>query len=157
MKTNARLFASAAVLILHLGGGAVLHGADARSAYLDGAVAQGREDFALAVEKYKEALSLNPAYLEPMAGLAEAFFRMEEYEEASTYIALARTYDRNSPDLAVLEGRIRIGQGNVPAAVRCSTVCCWGSRTTWNRAWALRKPISRTASRRLRWTGMRRP
>jgi tetratricopeptide (TPR) repeat protein len=116
VKTNARLLACAAVLILSLGGRTLLHGADARSAYLDGAAAQGREDFALAVEKYKEALSLNPAYLEPMAGLAEAFFRMEEYEEASTYIAMARTYDRNSPDLAVLEGRIRIGQGNVPAA-----------------------------------------
>ena len=53
-------------------------------AYLDGAAAEGREDYALAVEKYKDALSLNPAYLEPMVGLAESFFQMEEYDEAST-------------------------------------------------------------------------
>ena len=43
--------------------------ADARSAYLAGAAAQGVEDYELAIERYKEALSLNPAYLEPMIGL----------------------------------------------------------------------------------------
>jgi len=90
--------------------------ADARSAYLDGAAAQGQEDYALAVEKYKEALSLNPSYLEPMAGLAECFFQMEEYDEASSWISRARTFDRSNLDLAVLEGRIRIGLGDVPAA-----------------------------------------
>ena len=90
--------------------------ADARSAYLEGVAAQGREDYELAVEKYKEALSLNPSYLEPMVGLAESFFQMEEYDEASTWISQARTFDRANPDLAVLEGRIRIGLGEVPAA-----------------------------------------
>lgn len=113
---NARLIVRAALIVLLSWGGSVALGADARSAYLDGAAAEGREDFALAVEKYKEALSLNPAYLEPMVGLAESFFQMEEYDEASRYVAMARTYDRNNPDLAVLEGRILIGLGNVPAA-----------------------------------------
>jgi len=113
---NARVIVRAALIALIVWGGTAAFGADARSAYLDGAAAEGREDFALAVEKYKEALSLNPAYLEPMVGLAESFFQMEEYDEASTYVAMARTYDRNNPDLAVLEGRIRIGQGSVPAA-----------------------------------------
>ena len=113
---NARFFVVAAVLAFLVCGGTAPLLADARSAYLDGAAAEGREDFALAVEKYKEALSLNSAYLEPMVGLAESFFQMEEYDEASTYVAMARTYDRNNSDLAVLEGRIRIGQGNVPAA-----------------------------------------
>ena len=116
VKMNAR-FAACAVLIalLALAGNRCLR-RDARRAYLDGRRGQGREDYALAVEKYKEALSLNPAYLEPMVGLAESFLQMEEYDEASTYVAMARTYDRNNPDLAVLEGRIRIGQGDVPAA-----------------------------------------
>jgi tetratricopeptide (TPR) repeat protein len=90
--------------------------ADARSAYLEGAAAEGREDYALAVERYKDALSLNPAYLEPMVGLAESFFQMEEYDEASTWISKARTFDRSNPDLAVLEGRIHIGRGEVAAA-----------------------------------------
>ena len=113
---DARCLLCAAVLVLLLGRGAAPLAADARGAYLDGAAAEGREDFALAVEKYKEALSLNSAYLEPMVGLAESFFQMEEYDEALTYVAMARTYDRTNPDLAVLEGRIRIGQGDVPAA-----------------------------------------
>jgi tetratricopeptide (TPR) repeat protein len=106
----------AVIIFLVVAGGTAVFGADARSAWLDGAAAEGREDFPLAVEKYKEALSINPAYLEPMVGLAESFLQMEEYDEASRYISMARTYDRNDPDLAVLEGRILIGQGNVPAA-----------------------------------------
>lgn len=111
-----RPFALAAVLaVAVLVPGAPL-AADARGAYLEGAAAQGREDYALAVEKYKEALSLNPAYLEPMVGLAESFFQMEEYDEASSWISRARTLDRSDPDLAVLEGRIHIGLGEVAAA-----------------------------------------
>jgi tetratricopeptide (TPR) repeat protein len=97
-------------------GGGILHAADARSAYLAGAAAQGVEDFALAVEKFKEALSLNPAYLEPMTGLAESFLFLQEYDEAARYVAMARTNDPANTDLAVLDGRIRIGQGDVPAA-----------------------------------------
>ena len=65
------------------------YAADARNAYLDGVAAQGVEDYPLAVEKFKEALSLNPAYLEPMVGLAASFFQMEEYDEASTWISRA--------------------------------------------------------------------
>lgn len=112
---NARFVACAALIALFLPAGTAF-GADARAVYLDGASAEGREDFALAVEKYKEALSINPAYLEPMVGLAESFFRMEEYDEASTWVAMARTYDRNNPDIAVLQGRILIGQGDVQGA-----------------------------------------
>jgi tetratricopeptide (TPR) repeat protein len=93
-----------------------LFAADARSAYLAGAAAQGVEDYELAIERYKEALSLNPAYLEPMVGLSQSFLLLEEYDEAARFAAKARTYDAHNPDLAVLEGRIRIGQGNVPAA-----------------------------------------
>ncbi len=104
------------VLIALLCGAPPLFAADARTAYLDGASAQGKEDFPLAVEKYKEALAINPAYLEPMVGLAESFFQMEEYDEAAAFVAMARTYDGSNPDLAVLEGRIRIGLGNIPAA-----------------------------------------
>ncbi len=90
--------------------------ADARSSYLAGAVAQGAQDYALAVEKYKEALALNPAYLEPMRGLAESYLALEEYDEAERYAAMALTFDPGSADLQVLEGRIRIGQGRVADA-----------------------------------------
>jgi tetratricopeptide (TPR) repeat protein len=93
-----------------------LFAADARSAYLAGTAAQGREDYELAIEQYKAALALNSAYLEPMVGLAQSFLQLEEYDEAYRYVSAARVYDRNNPDLAVLEGRIRIGQGSVPEA-----------------------------------------
>ncbi|HEY9593998.1 MAG TPA: tetratricopeptide repeat protein [Spirochaetia bacterium] len=96
--------------------GAAVSGADARSAYLAGAQAAGLESYELAIERYKEALSLNPSYLEPMVGLAQAFLAMEEYDEAFKFVRQALTYDRNNPDIAVLEGRIRIGQGDVPGA-----------------------------------------
>ena len=41
---------------------------------------------------------------------------MGEYDEAYRYVAMARVDDSNNPDLAVLEGRIRIGQGDTAAA-----------------------------------------
>jgi tetratricopeptide (TPR) repeat protein len=97
-------------------GGAGIVSADARSSYLAGVTASGVEDYELAIERYKEAIALNPAYLEPMIGLAEAFFQLEEYDEAFKFVTQARTFDRNNPDLAVLEGRIHIGQGDVPTA-----------------------------------------
>ncbi|MFI5369097.1 MAG: tetratricopeptide repeat protein [Spirochaetia bacterium] len=104
------------VILLSAAGAARLFAADARAAYLAGAAAQGSEDYELAIERYKDALSLNPAYLEPMVGLAQSFLLMEEYDEAYTFVSKARTYDRNNPDLAVLEGRIRIGQGDTGRA-----------------------------------------
>jgi tetratricopeptide (TPR) repeat protein len=93
-----------------------LFAADARDAYLAGAAAQGTEDYPLAVEKYKEALGINPAYLEPMTGLAESFLALEEYDEAARWAAQALTFDPRNPDLQVLEGRIRIGQGKLADA-----------------------------------------
>ncbi len=100
------------VILLSAAGGVQLFAADARGAYLAGVAAQGSEDFELAIERFKDALSLNPAYLEPMVGLAQSFLLMEEYDEAFTFVSRARVYDKNNSDLAVLEGRIRIGQGD---------------------------------------------
>ncbi len=84
-------------LVLLLAGGGTLAAADARSAYLAGVAAQGTEDFELAVEKYKEALSLNPVYLEPMVGLAQSFLQLEEYDEALTFVTKARALRQEQP------------------------------------------------------------
>lgn len=89
---------------------------DARAPYREGLRAQSSEDYELAVEKYKEALSINPSYAAPMVGLAQSFLLMGEYDEAYRYVSAARVNDRNNPDLAVLEGRIRVGQGDTAAA-----------------------------------------
>ena len=106
MKMNARSGACAVLVALALFGGTAAYGADARTAYLDGAAAQGREDFPLAVERYKEALSLNPAYLEPMIGLAESFFSLEEYDEASSWAAMAQKFDHANPVVRLRGQRI---------------------------------------------------
>ncbi len=103
--------------------GAPAFAQDARSTYEEGLRAQATEDYALAVEKFKESLSFNPSFVGPMAGLAQSFLLIGEYDEAYRYVAMARVNDRNNPDLAVLEGRIKIGQGDTAAArVLFSTV-----------------------------------
>ncbi len=85
--------------------------ADARTLYRQGHDAWLEEDLPRAVELYRGALSLNPDYLEPRAGLAEAFFALEEYEEALGYIQQARRYDARAADLQILEGRISVALG----------------------------------------------
>jgi tetratricopeptide (TPR) repeat protein len=94
-----------------------LFAADARSLYRAGSAAQASEDYPLAVESYLAALAANPAYLEPMAGLAESFFLMEEYDEALRWVTEALRHDRESPALAVLQARVLVGLGK-PAEAR---------------------------------------
>ncbi len=69
-----------------------------------------------AIEQYRAALAANPDYGEAEAGLAECFFRLEEYEEALPHALRARRYDQANLALAVLEGRIRIGLGELDSA-----------------------------------------
>jgi len=95
---------------------APLGAADARSAYQLGRRAQGSQDWPLAVEQYRAALAANPAYLEAAAGLAETLLALEEFEEALRWALRARSLDSSDPDLAVLEGRIRLGTGEAAAA-----------------------------------------
>ena len=73
-------------------------------------------DFLGAIEQYRAALAVNPDYGEALAGLAECFFRLEEYEEALPHVLRARRYDQSNLALAVLEGRIRIGLGELEKA-----------------------------------------
>jgi tetratricopeptide (TPR) repeat protein len=68
------------------------------------------------VELYRAALIENPAYDEPLIGLAESFFALEEYEEALEYLKQAQAYDRGNLDLIVLEGRIAIALNQTAAA-----------------------------------------
>jgi hypothetical protein len=52
-------------------------GAEPRALYLAGTRAQAEENYILAIESYRGALAENPAYLEPMTGLAESFVLLE--------------------------------------------------------------------------------
>ena len=108
--------------------------ADARSAYLAGAAAQGVEDYELAIEQYKEALSLNPAYVEPMVGLAQSFLVLEEYDEASRFVG----HGADIRQRTIRTWRSWKG-GSASARETCrrpalfSPPCSRGSRTTWRR------------------------
>jgi len=90
---------------------------DPRILYQRGRAEQARSNLLAAVELYRAALIENPAYDEPLIGLAESFFALEEYEEALEYLKQAQAYDRSNLDLIVLEGRIAIAL-NQPAAAR---------------------------------------
>jgi tetratricopeptide (TPR) repeat protein len=108
-------YAAAAAVLFSLAG-VHLAAADARSAYQVGRKAQDSQDWPVAVEQYRAALAANPAYLEAAVGLAETLLALEEYEEALRWVVRARALDAADPDLAVLEGRIRLGAGEVAAA-----------------------------------------
>jgi len=86
-------------------------GKSARTVYEQGRVYQYQDDFIQAIELYRASLDLNPNFSAPLAGLAECFFTLEEYEESLRYAQRAQVLDRSSLDLKVLEGRIRLAQG----------------------------------------------
>ncbi len=96
--------------------GTRLSAADARSLYQLGARAQAAEDWPVAVEQYRAALAANPAYLEAATGLTETLLALGQFDEAAKWIARARLLDAANPGLAVLDGRIRLGAGQVAAA-----------------------------------------
>lgn len=93
-----------------------LAAADARSDYLLGLQAQAAGDWTSAVERYRAALAANPAYVEAATGLAETLLALEAWDEAATWAARARQLDRTNPSLVALEGRIRLGAGDVAGA-----------------------------------------
>jgi tetratricopeptide (TPR) repeat protein len=107
--------AALAIVILSVAAGR-LAAADARATYQLGLQAQSSGDWAAAVERYRAALAANPAYLEAAVGLAETLLAREEYEEAATWAARARQLDRQDPALAVLDGRIKLGAGDIAGA-----------------------------------------
>ncbi len=115
MKTSSRRTIIASLILL--AAAAALFAADARSLYQAGARAQAEGNSHLAVEKYTAALAANPAYLEAMTGMAECFFLLEEYDEALRWVTEALRFDRGSPGLLVLQGRVLIGMGR-PADAR---------------------------------------
>ena len=91
-------------------------GSQARSLLDLGRQEQLGGDILGAIEQYRAALEVNPDYGPALAGLAECFFRLEEYEEALPHALRARRYDQSNLALAVLEGRIRIGLGEMEQA-----------------------------------------
>jgi tetratricopeptide (TPR) repeat protein len=115
MTTSSRGTIIASIFLL--AAAAALFAADARPLFQAGARAQAEGNYHLAVEKYTAALAANPAYLEAMTGMADCFFLLEEYDEALRWVTEALRFDRGSPGLLVLQGRVLIGLGR-PAEAR---------------------------------------
>jgi tetratricopeptide (TPR) repeat protein len=84
--------------------------------YRSGAEALDQERIFRAIEFFKSSLEKNDNYLQPIVGLAQAYFALTEYEEALIYVRRARVFDRGNVELVGLEGRIRLGLGEFEAA-----------------------------------------
>jgi len=81
-----------------------------------GQKAQLKGNLDSAIELYRSALAINPNYYEPIKGLAESFFLLNEYDEALRYVEVAEKYRKNDTDLMNLKGRILIGLGKLDRA-----------------------------------------
>lgn len=69
-----------------------------------------------AVERYREALDVNPNYLDAIAGLAEAYYWLEEYDQAQAFVDRSLQLARTDSRVINLAGRIAIGRGDLAAA-----------------------------------------
>ncbi len=90
----------------------------ARDYYQKGRDAMEREQPFEAVESFKEALRLNPRYLEPHIGLAKVYYYLDEYDEALRYVALAGKIGGDSSALLNINGRILLALGKPQDASR---------------------------------------
>ena len=84
--------------------------------YSQGRQAQQASDNFKAIELYKSALQMNPAYVEPMIGLAETYFALGDYQEALSFATAAQQYDQSNMSILDLEGRALIGLGDFTRA-----------------------------------------
>ncbi len=88
----------------------------ARQLYQQGQVAQTSEDYYGAIESYLEALKHNPSYLEPLVGLAQSYYSLDEYDVALKYVQQASRYSGSNSQVMNLQGRILVGLGQIDKA-----------------------------------------
>ncbi len=89
---------------------------DARSIFAQAENLRFSEDWYGAVEGYLAVLELNPHYGEALAGLAECYYELEQYDQALSYARRAAPFLRGDPRLADLEGFIRVGLADLAGA-----------------------------------------
>lgn len=90
---------------------------DPRAFYMEGRQALMQDDPYLAVDLFRSALRLNPAYADARLGMAEALFLLSEYEEAARELNGARPYASDRRDLVLLEARILTALGQYETAI----------------------------------------
>ncbi len=101
---NSRI--SFAVILLLLTSMSLFGQTDPRTLYSNGVESLAMDDPYAAVDSFRSAIRLNPAYADARLGMAEALFLLSEYEDAFTEIEEARNYAAGRRDLILLEARI---------------------------------------------------
>lgn len=89
---------------------------DAVELYEKGRFYLNRQEYYASIDLLQEALRINPSFLDAVLALADAYFRLEEYDEAYGYIERADRFGRNDLDLLNMKGRILIGKERLDEA-----------------------------------------
>ena len=84
--------------------------------YNNGSEALVAGDLPRAVENFREAVRINNAYFDAYTGLAEAYYLLDEYDEALANVLEAVRLSRRNADVYVLQARILLGLGDLPGA-----------------------------------------
>jgi len=90
---------------------------DARSLYSEGMEALSLDNPYSAIDSFRNALRINPAYVEARLGMAEALFQLSEYEEAAEEIERARPFAGSRRSLRLLDARIQTALGDFDMAL----------------------------------------
>ncbi len=80
--------------------------------YSDGNYQESAGNYYKAIELYKTSLSRNNNYIEPVIGLARAYYFLNEYEEALLYIEKAERLDKNNTEVMNLKARLFLSTGD---------------------------------------------
>ncbi len=71
-----------------------------------------------ALDNFRQALAINPAYVDANKGIGESYFFLQEYEEALKYALIALTGASRRVDILTLIGRIYLAKNNIPEGER---------------------------------------
>lgn len=88
----------------------------ALSLHRQGLARMEEENLYDAIVYFKDALALNPKYIDPMLELAEAYYYLDEYDEALRYVAMASPLGRDNARLLNIHGRILLALGKTDEA-----------------------------------------
>ena len=86
---------------------------DPMNLYYEGYRLLQNGDYFSAIDNFKKSLSKNKYYLEAFLGIAEAYYYLDEYDEALAYINDAKKLNSNDSRTLNLEGRVLLALGNV--------------------------------------------
>ncbi len=87
-----------------------------RELYQRGREQLDQQDYVGSVASFRNALELNPQYLDAWTGISEAFLQMQEFDQALISIQRARELAGNSLDVRNLHADILLSLGQIDAA-----------------------------------------